>query len=167
LLDVFRQRLDYPQLKRAVKDLRLRYGAKVVLIEDRASGTQLIQELISEGEHAVRRYSPVVEKVMRLHTQTGMIENGFVHLPEAAPRRAAYVHELTTFPRAKHDDQADSTSQFLERVQRAMRSEGIFNYYRDAALEAEHAAEDESMMSMTEITMRHYDEMRDLYFIRF
>jgi hypothetical protein len=109
----------------------------VVLIEDKASGTQLIQELISEGMHAATRYPPEGDKVMRLHAQSGMIENGFVHLPEAAPWLAEYLHELTTFPRARHDDQADSTSQFLEWFKRPMQGAGIYEYYRGLAAEAD------------------------------
>ena len=55
-----------------------------MLIEDKASGTQLIQELIADGLYAVSRYQPQADKVMRLHAQTAMIENGFVHLPDNA-----------------------------------------------------------------------------------
>ena len=54
--------------------------------------------------------------MMRLHTVTSTIENGFVYLPTEADWLAAYVHELTTFPNGKHDDQADSTSQALDWV---------------------------------------------------
>ena len=86
------------------------WEAEVVLIEDRASGTQLIQELTNEGLYAVKGYAPEGDKVMRLHAQTAMIEIGFVHLPREAPWLAEYLHELTTFPNAKHDDQADSTA---------------------------------------------------------
>ena len=32
---------------------------------------------------------------MRMHAQTAMIENGFVHLPREAGWRAQYLHELT------------------------------------------------------------------------
>ena len=42
----------------------------VVLIEDKASGTELIQELITDGCHAVTRYQPTGDKTMRLHSQT-------------------------------------------------------------------------------------------------
>jgi hypothetical protein len=42
-----------------------------------------------------------------------MIEGGFVFLPSQAPWLSEYLHELTTFPYAKYDDQADSTSQGL------------------------------------------------------
>jgi hypothetical protein len=53
-------------------------------------------------------------KIMRLHSVSSTIENGFVYLPEQAAWLAEYLTELTTFPAAKHDDQADSTSQALD-----------------------------------------------------
>jgi predicted phage terminase large subunit-like protein len=81
------------------------------LIEDKASGTQLIQELIDYGLHAVSRYQPQSDKIMRMHAQTAMIENGFVHLPKEAAWLPEYPHELTAFPKGKHDDQVDSTAQ--------------------------------------------------------
>jgi hypothetical protein len=43
-----------------------------------------------------------------------MIENGFVHLPKEAPWLAEYPHELTAFPRGRHDDQVDSTARMLD-----------------------------------------------------
>ena len=55
LLHVLRKRMEYPELKRAVREQRQAFEASVVLIEDKASGTQLIQELIQEGLHAVTR----------------------------------------------------------------------------------------------------------------
>ena len=85
-----------------------------MLIEDKASGTQLIQELIADGCHGVTRYQPTTDKIMRLHAQTALIENGFVHIPETASWLAEYLHEMTVFPRGKHDDQVDSTAQFLD-----------------------------------------------------
>ena len=114
LLHVLRKRFDYPDLKRAVMEQHTLHQANIVLIEDKASGTQLIQELVSAGMRWVQRYKPELDKVMRLHAQTGLIENGFVYVPQAAPWLAAYLHELTTFPMGKYDDQTDSTSQFLD-----------------------------------------------------
>src|SRR5947209_6814139 len=105
LLAVFRRRLEYPALKRAVREQLSLFGANEVLIEDKASGTQLIQELIADGCHGVTRYQPTTDKVMRLNSQTGVIENGFVHIPETAPWLAEYLHEMTVFPKGKHDDQ--------------------------------------------------------------
>lgn len=55
-----------------------------------------------------------LDKVMRMNSVTSTIENGFVYLPEKAEWLASYIHELTTFPNGKHDDQTDSTSQALD-----------------------------------------------------
>ena len=107
LLHVLRRRMEYPELKRAVREQCEAFAANVVLIEDKASGTQLIQELVEQGLHAVTRYQPQSDKVMRMHAQTAMIENGFVHLPKEAGWLAEYIHELTVFPKGKHDDQVD------------------------------------------------------------
>jgi len=95
LLGLLRRRLEYPALKRAVREQQNLFNANVVLIEDKASGTQLIQELIADGCHSVTRYQPTGDKTMRMHAQTAMIENGFVLLPETAPWLAEYLHEMT------------------------------------------------------------------------
>jgi predicted phage terminase large subunit-like protein len=138
LLGLFRRRLEYPALKRAVREQQGLFDANVVLIEDKASGTQLIQELIEDGCHGVTRYQPTTDKIMRLHAQTAMIENGFVHIPEAAPWLAEYLHEMTVFPKGKHDDQVDSTAQFLEWFKTPMPSWGIFEYTRRMAEKLNH-----------------------------
>jgi predicted phage terminase large subunit-like protein len=130
LLSVFRRRLEYPALKRAVRDQQRLFGANVVLIEDKASGTQLIQELIADGCHGVTRYQPDCEKIMRLHAQTALIENGFVHIPETAPWLAEYLHEMSVFPKGKHDDQVDSTAQFLDWFKKPFPGQGVFEYHR-------------------------------------
>jgi predicted phage terminase large subunit-like protein len=130
LLDVVRERFDYPELKRRVRDEQRRWRADVVLIEDKASGTQLIQELRDEGMHAATRYRPQADKIMRIYAQTAMIENGFVHLPETAPWLALYLHELSSFPYGRHDDQVDSTAQMLDWFKAAGREDGIYAYYR-------------------------------------
>jgi hypothetical protein len=75
---------------------------------------------------------------MRMHAQTAMIENGFVHLPETAPWLAQYLHELTVFPQGKHDDQVDSTAQLLDWVKRGAgptSDAGIFELTRQRAEE--------------------------------
>jgi predicted phage terminase large subunit-like protein len=113
LLHVYRKRVGYPELKRAVREQAEAFRPQTILIEDKASGTQLIQELIDDGVHLIKKYEPTMDKIMRMHSITSTIENGFVHLPDKAAWLGEYLHELTTFPKAKNDDQADSTSQAL------------------------------------------------------
>jgi predicted phage terminase large subunit-like protein len=114
LLDVYRKRLSYPELKSAVRQQAAAHNPKTILVEDKASGTQLIQELVDDGVHAVQPYVPTIDKVTRMNTVTSRIETGFVHIPEKAPWLGEFLQELTTFPRVKHFDQADSTSQLLD-----------------------------------------------------
>src|SRR5262249_22683156 len=110
LLDVFRRKLNFPDLKRSVRQLADLHRAEVVLVEDKASGTSLIQELRGDGFSKVQA-APAIEgdKIMRLHAQTAKIEGGFVRFPKEAPWLDAYIHELVSFPNAKNDDQVDST----------------------------------------------------------
>ncbi len=116
LLHVFRQKLEYPDLLRAVIELAEKYPNPTILIEDKASGTQLIQELRRLGMYLVKEYQPPsgTEKGMRLHTQSVRFENGVVVLPRSAPWLETYIKELTSFPGLKHDDQVDSTTQALD-----------------------------------------------------
>jgi len=143
LLGLLRQRLEYPALKRAVREQQNLYGATTVLIEDKASGTQLIQELIADGCHGVTRYQPTSDKIMRMHAQTAMIENGFVSIPQGAPWLAQYLHEMAVFPNGKHDDQVDSTAQFLEWLQKPFPGQNIFELYQRDAEKLKHQREPE------------------------
>lgn len=125
LLHVLRRRMEYPDLKRAVWEQSRMFNATTILIEDKSSGTELIQELRREGLHGVTRYEPKMDKVMRMHSVTSTIENGFVHLPDKAHWLADYQHELTTFPKGRFDDQCDSTSQALDWI----KTGGDFEHY--------------------------------------
>lgn len=117
LLHVYRKRLEYPDLKRAVMDQKRLHHATSVLIEEKASGIQLIQELKREGV-SVTAYDPLGnDKLMRLVGQTAIMENGQVFLPREAHWLADYIQELISFPGSKYDDQVDSTTQALEWMQ--------------------------------------------------
>ena len=133
LLHVLRKQLEYPDLKRAVRQQQQCHSASVVLIEDKASGTQLIQELIMEGFSAVTRYQPDGDKVMRMYAQTALIENGRVHLPTDAHWLDDCLRELAMFPNGRYDDQVDSTAQFLDWFKTPMPHWGFFEFYRRMA----------------------------------
>lgn len=77
-------------------------------IEDKASGTGLIQTLKREGI-TVRAIQRNVDKVTRALDAAPEIEAGFVYLPENSDFLSDYVHEFSMFPNGKHDDQVDAT----------------------------------------------------------
>jgi predicted phage terminase large subunit-like protein len=133
LLNVFRKKLSFPDLKRAVVEQDRLFCPEAILIEDKASGTQLIQDLIEIGVSHVTRYKPDGDKIMRLHAQTATIENGFVHLPEEAHWLTDYISELIMFPAGRHDDQVDSTAQALAWTKIRPPGWGVVEYYRREA----------------------------------
>lgn len=128
LIDVYRQRMTYPQLKRRAVELYNRFDPSKVLIEDQASGTALIQELRAEGIYCIEAYkpSPGSDKIARFAAQAIKFENGRVFLPKEAPWLDDYIREITGFPGSKHDDQVDSTSQALECLTPMANSVGAF-----------------------------------------
>jgi len=67
-----------------------------------------------------------------MHTVTSTIENGFAHLPDKAAWLGEYLHELTSFPKGKYDDQADSTSQALDWFKQQCLTPvyGLLEYYK-------------------------------------
>lgn len=131
LLDVLRVRMDFPTLKRVVIEQIQCFHPEIVLIEDRASGVQLIQELRAMGHSIIKEYKPEGDKVMRAVSQTAAFEGGFVKLPRQASWLDAFVLELTTFPRGKFDDQVDSTAQALAWIAINGVKPGIIRYYRE------------------------------------
>jgi predicted phage terminase large subunit-like protein len=115
LLDVDRDRRDFPSLKRRIVELALEWKTSSILIEDKGSGTSLIQQLRSE-HHGIpwpMAFVPKEDKLTRLHAQSARIEAGHVFLPERAPWLEEFRTEFAAFPQGRHDDQVDSTSQFL------------------------------------------------------
>lgn len=117
LLDVWRGRVNFPDLKRQVYVQAARWGIDTLLIEDKGSGTQLIDQLLDEDEaglpRPIRRL-PKEDKIIRMAAQTAALEQGRVHVPREAHFMPAFRSELLQFPNGKHDDQVDSVSQFLE-----------------------------------------------------
>ena len=114
LIDVFRERLEYPELKRAVRKRAQLFQASTILIEDRGSGIQLYQDLRSDGMRGLVAYSPEGDKIIRLQAQTPEMADGMVHLPIRAVWLQTYLTEMMAFPKVTYKDQVDSTSQALD-----------------------------------------------------
>ena len=116
VLDVFREKLKFPDLRRKVESLAQRYSIDAVLIEDAASGAQLIQQLREDKPDCVPApipRKPDADKVTRFSAQTPRIEAGELLLPKDAPWLATFERELLGFPNLKHNDQVDALTQLL------------------------------------------------------
>lgn len=121
ILDVFRKKLTFPELKKAAIRQANHHRANVLLIEDAASGQQLYQTLRAEsprGVPAALKQKPEGDKKTRLSGVSYMIEAGQLILPAKAPWLAEFQSELLAFPNARFDDQVDALSQLLNWVRR-------------------------------------------------
>ena len=117
LVNVFRDRLCYPDLRRRVAALAARYEADTILIENAGPGMPLLQDLRCDPPPGLPYpigQKPEGSKVDRMVAQSARIEAGHLHLPKEADWLDAFLLELLAFPRGRHDDQVDSVSQFLK-----------------------------------------------------
>jgi predicted phage terminase large subunit-like protein len=119
VLDVYRARLDYPNLKRKVIEIdrRWRHSTLIyaLIVENKGSGMSLIQDLRDDGIHAIG-ILPEGDKIMRMSAQTARIEAGSVLLPKQAPWLDEFRREVLDFPAGRHSDQVDTFSQALKRA---------------------------------------------------
>lgn len=116
ILDLYRKRIPFGGLYRAVCASCRQHGVERLLIEDASSGQQLIQQLYDEAPEGVARPIEVKstsDKIVRFEAQAGKIEAGVVVLPRSAPWLAEFINEVIGFPNARHDDQADALAQLL------------------------------------------------------
>ncbi len=122
LIDLYRKQVDYQNLKKIVIDQYDRYGG-VVLIEDRASGSALIQDLMSENRMTIIKCNPKISKESRFEEILHYFTSKKVFFPKNSSWLADLENELFSFPYSKHDDQVDSISQFFSWVKNKQKIE--------------------------------------------
>ena len=89
MIDVFRQKLEFPELNKLVIAHAQKYNADVIIIEDQSSGSSLIQTAKRNGLQGVVPVRPDTDKPTRMYNQTPKLEAGSLILPKSASRCAA------------------------------------------------------------------------------
>ena len=120
ILDVYRARLEFPDLKKAVISQARTYRPHRLLIEDAASGTQLIQMLRAENPRGVRSpipVTPISNKIDRAVVAEARVEAGDLILPIHAAWADEFLKELLSFPLGRHDDQVDALAHLMRHTQ--------------------------------------------------
>jgi len=114
LLDRFLRQVEYPDLKRAVVSEYEKHRPDMILIEDKASGQSLVQDLRRETRLPIVAV-PVAQgdKVQRATIASAQAEAGRVFLPVVAPWLNEYMDALESFPNGDNTDDGDATAQAL------------------------------------------------------
>ena len=128
LLDVVRGKWEMPDLIRQVEKVYCYWKYEMggrhlvrLLIEDKASGTQLIQMLMAQRDRhgynfAIEPIKPDTDKTSRLMGASAYIENGTLRFPQEAPWLSDFKKELLGFPNGKYKDQVDALTQCINYV---------------------------------------------------
>ena len=115
LLDAVRGRWEFPELKEQAQELYKLYEPDMVLVEQKASGMPLTQELRRMGI-PVTPFTPSrgADKFTRMHACAPVFESGMVWYPETNFADEV-MEECAAFPNGEHDDLADSMTQAILR----------------------------------------------------
>ena len=115
LLDSKKGRWDFPELKRVAYEQYTYWDPDTIIVEAKASGMPLTDELRQAGIPVVN-YSPGKgqDKIARVNSVAPILEAGMVYVPETRWAEEL-VEECAAFPHGDYDDLVDSTTQALLR----------------------------------------------------
>lgn len=111
VFDVWRGRVEFPELKRKFIELNELHKPDKVLIEDKASGQSLIQEMERETRIPIVKIKVNADKIARGHSITPILETGRVKLLKDAYWVKGFLNECEDFPDGEFDDQFDAFCQ--------------------------------------------------------
>jgi predicted phage terminase large subunit-like protein len=115
VLDAFKERMEFPELKKMAYDMWKEWQPDTLLVEKKAAGAPLIYELRRMGI-PISEYTPNKgsDKIARVNAISDLFASGMVWRPETK-WADELVEEIASFPNGDHDDLVDSTSQALLR----------------------------------------------------
>lgn len=135
LIDIVRKRYEFPELKAKVVEEYEKHKPNYVLIEDKASGQSLIQELERNTRIPIKKIKVDKDKISRVNSVTPLFESGKVKIVlkpternrlmemEKVQNLEYAIKECSEFPGGEFDDAVDSITQLLNYAKRNVREE--------------------------------------------
>ena len=120
LLSARRERWEFPELKSEAINLYNEFKPDVVLIEAKASGWSLIQELQRAGIPITPFNPKKADKKTRAHSVTPLFESGRVWYPSSKYWAEDVINQCAQFPSSNYDDLVDSTTPALMRLRQGL-----------------------------------------------
>ena len=118
LLNAFRERMEFPRLKKVALEQYKEWEPDSIIIEKKASGAPLIYELRAMGI-PVQEFTPTRgnDKITRLNAVSDLFASGKVWAP-GNHWAEEVIDEVASFPAGEHDDYVDSVSLALMRFRK-------------------------------------------------
>jgi predicted phage terminase large subunit-like protein len=126
LLDRIHEQMGFTATKQAIKAMRTKWRPSAILIEDKANGPAVIDDL-KRTISGIVAIEPEGGKLARAWAAQPDVEAGNVFLPDGQAWADEVVIECASFPNAAHDDDVDALTQALNWRRKRMFSYGLFD----------------------------------------
>ena len=117
VVDMWYDRVSYPELRRIAQESYEDFEPDVVLIEKKASGQSLIQDLRMAGI-PVLEYMPDRDKQARAHSSSALLEDGRIWYPKNKRWAKDLIDICSAFPTGENDDIVDTCTQAWLRLRK-------------------------------------------------
>jgi predicted phage terminase large subunit-like protein len=129
LIDSIISKLEYPDLKNQILLASSKYKPNVILIEDKASGQSLVQDLKRSTRLPILPIKPQGDKTTRVYLITPLFEAKKVFIRLNDPNTVRIINECAEFPFSAHDDIVDAISQALTYLKYKLNNTASNNNY--------------------------------------
>ena len=117
VLEAYWGKPSYPDLRKLAQEAYEEWEPDTVLIEKKASGQSLIQDLRMAGV-PVLAYSPDRDKIARAHASSALLEDGRIYYPSDKRWAKELIEIISAFPAHPNDDVVDCTTQAWLRLRK-------------------------------------------------
>jgi len=117
VLEMWYDRVTYPQLRKLAQEAYYDYEPDAVMIEKKASGQSLLQDLRMAGI-PVLEYMPDRDKEARAHASSALLEDGRIYFPADKKWSKNLIDICATFPAGENDDIVDTCTQAWLRLRK-------------------------------------------------